>query len=118
MSDQQTQNLRQIYIYVINTELDLQRQERRISSHSNTDDKERLLHNILILGYPMYNYRSNYDHWYCIYCRMGFIHPCFNFAHLAQLTVGEFKTRANNHSHIECIVNIETEVIHEWAKKR
>ena len=28
-------------------------------------------------------------------------YPCFNFAHFTQLTVGEFKTRANTHSHIE-----------------
>ena len=36
------------------------------------------------------------------YCRTGFICPCFNFARFAQLTVDEFKTRANTgkHSHI------------------
>ena len=47
----------------------------------------------------------------CVYCTTGFIRPCFNFA---QLTVGEFKTRANKHSHIECIVYIVT----VWIKNR
>ena len=32
------------------------------------------------------------------YCRTGFIPSCFNFAQFAQLTVGEFKTRANKYS--------------------
>ena len=57
---------------------------------------------------------------------MGFMRPCFNFA---QLTVGKFKTRANKHSHIECMYMynlycnransklVETEVLHGGRKK-
>ena len=52
------------------------------------------------------------------YCRTGFIHPYFNFSHLAQLTVGEFKPRANKHSHIECIVYIVTGQIQNQSKQK
>ena len=57
-----------------------------------------------------------------IYCRTGFIRLCFYFA---QMTVDEFKTRLDTHSHIEyivCIVTgrfkkmVEIKVIHERAK--
>ena len=40
-----------------------------------------------------------------VYCRTGFICPSFNFAKLIE---GEFKTRANKYSHIECLVYIVT----------
>ena len=47
-------------------------------------------------------------HGNCVYCRTGYILPCFNFAHFAILKLDEFKTRANIHSIIEYIVYIET----------
>ena len=49
------------------------------------------------------------------YCRIGFIHPCFNFT---QLTVGEFKTRADKHSCMECIVYIVTEQIQNRSEQK
>ena len=46
---------------------------------------------------------------------MGFIRPCFNFAHFAQLTMGEFKTRANTVSHIEYII---VYIVPAWANSK
>ena len=46
---------------------------------------------------------------------MGCIHPCFNFA---QLTVGEFKPRANKHSHIESVVYIVIGRIQNQTKQK
>ena len=51
-----------------------------------------------------------------IYCRTGFIRPCFNFAHFAQLTVGELKTRVIKHSRTKCIVHIVTGQIQNRSK--
>ena len=51
---------------------------------------------------------------YIIYCRTGFIRPGFNFAHFAQLTVGEFNTRANKHSHIACTSSLYC----NWANSK
>ena len=53
-----------------------------------------------------------------INCRTGFINIGFNFAHFAQLKVGEFERRVNKHSHIECIVYIVTERIENWSKQK
>ena len=57
-----------------------------------------------------------------MYCRTGFIRPCFKFA---LSTVDEFKTKANKLSHIECQYcnwanskPVEIEVLHAWAKIR
>ena len=52
-----------------------------------------------------------------LYCKTGFIRPCFGFAHYIQSTVREFKTRANKPSHIECIVFIVTGRIQNRSKQ-
>ena len=53
-----------------------------------------------------------------IYCRTSFIRPCFNSANFAQMTVDDFKTRVNKHSHIECIVYKVTGQIQNRSKQK